>query len=79
MKVKVSLLAVLALAACGGGLSTQDFQANAPTYDKLAISQNDGDQVAPAMDRADTNSQALTAAPTVVSATVTLKEKLRLA
>lgn len=36
-------LALLAAAACGGSASTSDFRANAPTFEKLAISQNDGD------------------------------------
>ena len=44
--------AALVFAACGG--STADkFQANAPTFDKLAISQNDADSAIPAADSAD--------------------------
>lgn len=36
------------LAACGGsGLSNADFIANAPTFDKFAIAQNDSDTTAP--------------------------------
>ena len=42
--------AALALAACGGSTTTQQFRANAPTFDKLAVSQNDADQVPPAAD-----------------------------
>lgn len=38
-------IAALALAACGG--SADPFVANAPTFDKLAVSQNDGDMAAP--------------------------------
>lgn len=40
-------IAALALAACGGSTSTDQFRANAPTYEKIAISQNDSDQVEP--------------------------------
>lgn len=37
-------LTLLAAAACGGGsASTNEFRANAPTFEKLAISQNDSD------------------------------------
>lgn len=37
-----------ALVACGGSAaSTQDFRSNAPTYDKMAIAQNDGDTAPP--------------------------------
>lgn len=43
---------VLALAACGGGLTNEDFRANAPTFDKFAIAQNDGDTAAPTMETA---------------------------
>src|SRR5207302_902733 len=38
---------VLALTACGGGLTTDDYRANALTFDKVAIAQNDGDTAAP--------------------------------
>lgn len=38
--------AALALVACGGA-TTNEFRANAPTYDKFAISQNDGDEATP--------------------------------
>jgi len=34
---------LVAAAACGGSATTNDFRANAPTFEKLAISQNDGD------------------------------------
>ena len=47
---KISFALAGLLAACGGsGLTTADFQANAPTFDKLAISQNDGDMTPPVM------------------------------
>jgi hypothetical protein len=36
-------LTFLAAAACGGSASTSEFRANAPTFEKLAIAQNDGD------------------------------------
>jgi hypothetical protein len=39
-------LTLLAAAACGGSASTSDFRANAPTFEKLAISQNDSDTAA---------------------------------
>ncbi len=52
-------LALLAAAACGGSASTDEFRANAPTFEKLAISQNDSDTAdAPA------TAAALTAAAT---------------
>jgi hypothetical protein len=35
------------LAACGGSATTAEFQAAAPTFDMLAIAQNDGDQATP--------------------------------
>jgi hypothetical protein len=38
----------LALAACGGATSASDLAANAPTYDKLALSQSDADMAEPA-------------------------------
>ena len=41
-------IAALALAACGGATSTDQFRANAPTYEKIGIAQNDSDQAAPA-------------------------------
>jgi hypothetical protein len=40
---RILSLALLAAAACGGSASTDEFRANAPTFEKLAISQNDGD------------------------------------
>jgi hypothetical protein len=44
MKLNRTLpLALLAAAACGGSASTSDFTASAPTFQMLAISQNDGD------------------------------------
>ena len=56
---RISLALAALLAACGGsGLTTADFKANAPTYDKLAISQNDGDNTPPAMADAAANPQA---------------------
>jgi hypothetical protein len=39
-------LTLLAAAACGGSASTNEFRANAPTFEKLAISQNDSDTAA---------------------------------
>jgi hypothetical protein len=64
MKVKLSLLA-LALAACGGSATkTQDFTANAPTFDKVAIAQNDSDTVAPSMQQDNGGSTALVASDT---------------
>lgn len=36
-------LTLLAAAACGGSASTDQFRANAPSFEKLAISQNDSD------------------------------------
>ena len=51
----------LAVAACGSsGLSTADFQANAPTFDKIALSQNDADMVAPAAEAAPSPGVAMT-------------------
>lgn len=51
-----------ALAACGGNSSTDAFRASAPTYDQVAISQNDSDLATPAMDApASTATTALTA------------------
>ncbi|HKN51087.1 MAG TPA: hypothetical protein VJX66_01235 [Amycolatopsis sp.] len=38
-----------AITACGGGLTTDDYRANALTFDKVAIAQNDADTAAPAM------------------------------
>jgi hypothetical protein len=43
--VVYSLLATAALSACAGGGSTDEFRAAAPTSDKLAISEYDGDPV----------------------------------
>ena len=40
-------LATAALAACGGSATTSEFAASAPTFDKLAIAQNDGDMSEP--------------------------------
>ena len=52
-----------ALAACGGAGSTQDFRANAPTFDKLAVAQNDGDMVEPSLTApSDTTAQDATTA-----------------
>ncbi|HEX9577451.1 MAG TPA: hypothetical protein VF993_06845 [Myxococcales bacterium] len=50
MTKQILPLALLgALAACGGSISsTADLAANAPTYDKLALSQSDADMTAPA-------------------------------
>ena len=42
-------IAALVLAACGGAASDK-FQANAPTFDKLAISENDADNTPPSGD-----------------------------
>jgi hypothetical protein len=63
------LLAVAALAAaCGGSTgtaaraTTDDFKSNAPTFDKFAISQNDGDDAEPAAQAAPP-STSLTAQP----------------
>jgi hypothetical protein len=50
IRVICPFLAAAALVACGSGSSTgttSDFQAAAPTYEKLAISQNDADTVEP--------------------------------
>jgi len=64
MKVKLSFLSILLAAACGGsqGPAHADFVSSAPTYSKLAISQNDSDTAAPSMAPSDSGSQALTAA-----------------
>ncbi len=40
-------LVAAAIAACGGSTPASEFAANAPTFDKLAISQNDGDMAEP--------------------------------
>lgn len=68
MKVNLSILSLLAMtAACGSsGMSTPDFTANAPTFDKVAISQNDSQTAPPVMAQNSGSTQALTAAaPTV--------------
>ena len=49
MTKQILPLALLgALAACGGSNSAADLAANAPTYDRLALSQSDADMTAPA-------------------------------
>jgi hypothetical protein len=46
-------LALLAAAfSCGGSASVDEFRANAPTFEKLAIAQNDGDMVEAVADAA---------------------------
>ena len=54
---------IAALVACGGSsASTEAFRASAPTFDKLAVSQNDSDSVPPAQGAAtDTTTQNVTA------------------
>ena len=53
---------VAALVACGGSQSTETFRANAPTFDKLAVAQNDSDVAQPSMDApADVATQAVIA------------------
>jgi hypothetical protein len=47
-------LAAAALAACSGSTPTSEFTANAPTFDKLAIAQNDGDMSEAAATQTDT-------------------------
>src|SRR5256885_6045865 len=46
-------LTLLAAAfSCGGSASVDEFRANAPTFEKLAIAQNDGDMVEAVADAA---------------------------
>ena len=61
MKAKLATLSVLALAAaCGGsGVSTQDFQSNAPSFSELALQESDADTAEPAATAGDTQSAAL--------------------
>ncbi len=55
-------IAAFVLAACGGATSNDLFRANAPSYDKLAISQNDSDQAEPTQEApVDTLEQGVTA------------------
>lgn len=64
MKVRLGLIAVT-LAACGGSsTSSQTVAQNAPTFDKFAIAQNDGDTATPSAAPQQSPSQALTTAGT---------------
>ena len=54
------MFAAAGLVACGGAGTTQDFRAAAPTLEKLAISQNDGD---PTEEAASASPSASVAAP----------------
>ena len=68
----VPLAMLVVAAACGGSNgapTTADFQANAMTFDKVSISQNDGDDNEPASALAP--SAALTMAPAASSDAVT--------
>ena len=50
---------IAALVACGGASqSTEEFRANAPTYEKIAVSQNDSDNVPPSEAAATSGSTA---------------------
>ena len=65
MKVR-TLIGLALAAACGGAnpASTQAFTQSAPTFDKFAIAQNDGDTSEPAAPQDATASQDLTSAGT---------------
>jgi hypothetical protein len=60
---KIALPIAFALAACGGSgaSNTADYRANAVTFDQVAISQNDADQVPPAQGAYDSTSEDVSA------------------